>query len=177
MLLAINPEWQTRAREEVQEICQGQMPDADMIQKKKVLTMVIYESLRLYPPAPLISRESFEDLKFGNINNPKGLNVWTMFLTLHYDQDIWGPDAHDFKPERFANGISGSCKHPHVSLPFGASACICLGQHFAMSELKILLSLLLSNFSFSLSPKYRDSLVLTVTFRPEHGVNLTMRKL
>ncbi|KAH7537006.1 hypothetical protein FEM48_Zijuj03G0046300 [Ziziphus jujuba var. spinosa] len=177
MLLAINPEWQTRAQEEVQEICQGQMPDADMIRKMKVLTMVIYEALRLYPPAPLVSRESLEDLKFGNINIPKGLNVWTMFLTLHYDQDIWGPDAHVFKPERFANGISGSCKHPHVYMPFGAGARICLGQHFAMAELKLLLSLILSNFSFSLSPKYRHSPVLTVILRPEHGVDLTMRKL
>ncbi|KAH7537003.1 hypothetical protein FEM48_Zijuj03G0045800 [Ziziphus jujuba var. spinosa] len=177
MLLAINPEWQSRVREEVQEICQGQMPDADMIRKMKVLTMVIYESLRLYPPGPLLSREALEDLKFGNIKIPKGLNVWTLFLTLHYDQEIWGPDAHVFKPERFANGISGSCKHPHVYMPFGAGARICLGQHFAMAELRILLSLILSNFSFSLSPKYRHSPILKVIIEPEHGVDLIMRKL
>lgn len=140
------------------------------------LTMVIYESLRLYPPGPILSREALEDLKFGNIHVPKGLNVWTLFLSLHYEPEIWGPDAHVFNPERFANGVSSSCKYPHVYMPFGAGSRICLGQNFAMAELRILLSLILSNFSFSMSPKYQHSPILKVIMEPEFGMNLIIRK-
>nr|POF24202.1 cytochrome p450 [Quercus suber] len=149
MLLASNPEWQQRVRSEFLEICADQMPNADMVRKMKTLTMVIHESLRLYPPVPMVSREAFRDMKFGDINVPKGVNVWTLMVSLHQDPDLWGPDANIFNPERFANGVSGACKLPYVYMPFGVGPRTCLGQNFAMAELKILLALIVSNFSFS----------------------------
>jgi cytochrome P450 len=113
--------------------------------------------MRLYPPVPVVSRETLKDMKFGNIQVPKGVNVWTLLVTLHQDLDIWGLDAKEFKPERFANGASGACKLPHVYMPFGVGPRTCLGQNLAMAELTILLALIVSNFSFSLSSKYRHS--------------------
>ncbi|XP_050282053.1 cytochrome P450 714C2-like [Quercus robur] len=177
MLLASNPEWQQRVRTEVLEICADQMPDADMVRKMKTLTMVIYESLRLYPPVPVVTREAFEDMKFGDINVPKGVIVWTMIVALQQDPDLWGPDANIFNPERFANGVSGACKLPYVYMPFGVGPRICAGQHFAMAELKILISLIVSNFSFSLSPIYRHSPAMKLLLEPEHGVNILIKKL
>ncbi|PON32369.1 Cytochrome P450 [Parasponia andersonii] len=180
MLLASNPEWQARARAEVLEICGENpqvLPDANMVQKMKTLRMVILESLRLYPPVPMISREAQQDLKLGDIHVPKGVQIWTMLVTLQQDPEIWGLDAHRFNPQRFANGVSSSCKLPHVYMPFGAGPRVCLGQNFAMAELKILLAVLLSNFSFSLSPKYRHSPVQKLVVKPEYGVNLHIRKL
>ncbi|KAK4593111.1 hypothetical protein RGQ29_017315 [Quercus rubra] len=177
MLLASNPEWQQRVRSEVLEICADQMPNADMVRKMKTLTMVIHESLRLYPPVPVVSREAFRDMKFGDIDVPKGVNVWTLMVSLHQDPDIWGPNADIFNPKRFANGVSGACKLPYVYMPFGVGPRTCLGQNFAMAELKILLALIVSNFSFSLSPKYRHSPALKLIIEPEDGVNLLIKKL
>ena len=68
--------------------------------------MVIYESLRLYPPVPVVSREAFQDIKFGDINVPKGVIVWTLMVALQQDPDIWGPDANIFRPE--SRGVLGS---------------------------------------------------------------------
>ena len=141
------------------------------------LTMVIHESLRLYPPAPVVSREALEDMKFGDIQVPKGVNVRTLLVTLHQDPDIWGPDAKDFKPERFANGSSGACKLPHVYMPFRVGPRTCLGQNLAMAELRNLLALIVSNFSFYLSPKYGHSPALRLVMEPENGANLLIRKL
>ncbi|KAL5569542.1 hypothetical protein UlMin_026117 [Ulmus minor] len=177
MLLASNPEWQHRAREEVMQICGGQLPDPDMLRKMKVLTMVINETLRLYPTSPIFSREALKDLKFGNINVPKGVIMWTSVIALHQDPEIWGPDVHLFNPQRFENGVRGSCKFPHSYQPFGVGPRVCLGQHFAVAELKILLSLILSKFTFSLSPSYKHSPIKKLIIRPEYGVNLLVRKL
>ncbi|KAF8407458.1 hypothetical protein HHK36_006591 [Tetracentron sinense] len=177
MLLASNPEWQARVRAEVLDICGGQMPDADMLRKMKLLTMVIHESLRLYPPVAVVSREAFKDMKFGEIHIPKGVNLWTLVVTLHQDPEIWGPDAHKFNPERFANGITGACKLPHLYMPFGVGPRVCLGQNFAMIELKMLLALILSSFTLLISPKYCHSPTLRLVIEPEHGVNLLIRKL
>lgn len=58
-------------------------------------------------------------MKFGEICVPKGVNIWIMMLTLHTDPETWGPDAHEFKPQRFTNGISGACRLPHLYMPFG----------------------------------------------------------
>ncbi|XP_059626353.1 cytochrome P450 714C2-like [Cornus florida] len=177
MLLAANPAWQARVRQEVQEVCGGKLPDSDMIRKMKQLTMVINESLRLYPPVAVVSREALKDMKFGNINVPQGVNVWTLVVTLHTDPEIWGPDAYNFNPARFANGITGACKLPHLYMPFGVGPRVCLGQNLAMVELKILISLILSNFSFTLSPKYVHTPALQLVIEPKYGVDLLVKKL
>ncbi|CAN2060040.1 unnamed protein product [Malus fusca] len=177
MLLASNQEWQERVRAEALQVCQGHIPDADMVRNMKQLTMVIHESLRLYPPVSVVSREAFKDMKFGDIHVPKGINVWTMVITLHTDPKLWGPDSYAFNPNRFANGIKGACKLPQLYMPFGVGPRVCLGQYFAMVELKVLIALIVSNFSFSLSPKYRHAPTLRLVVEPEHGVDLLVKKL
>ena len=141
------------------------------------LTMVIHETLRLYPPATVISREAFKDMKFGDVDVPKGSNVWTMVSMLHTDPKVWGDDSYNFKPDRFANGVSGACKFPYLYMPFGVGPRVCIGQHLAMIELKTLLALILSNFSFSLSPNYRHSPTITLIIEPKLGVDLLVNKL
>ncbi|WJX37058.1 hypothetical protein P8452_24870 [Trifolium repens] len=177
MLLASNQNWQDRARAEVLQICSGSNPDFDMLSKMKLLTMVIQESLRLYPPTPLLSRKTFKDMKFGNIDVPKGTDLWIFMITMHTNPNIWGDDAYKFNPERFANGTVGACKHPHVYMPFGVGPRVCLGQNLAMLELKMLLALILSNFSFSLSPGYIHSPAYGIIMKPNNGVQLLVRKL
>ncbi|KAH7672429.1 Unspecific monooxygenase protein [Dioscorea alata] len=177
MLLASHPKWQAQARAEVIEVCQGGPPNADMLRKMKTLTMVIQESLRLYPPTAFVTREAFKDIKLGKLNIPKGITMVIPTSILHHEQEIWGPDADEFKPERFTNGISGACKFPHAYIPFGLGARTCLGQNLAMVELKIILSLILLKFSFSLSPSYVHAPAFRLTIEPEFGVPLSVNKV
>ncbi|XXG40103.1 hypothetical protein AAC387_Pa01g0900 [Persea americana] len=177
MLLALNPGWQARVRDEVAEVCGGELPDADKIRKMKTLTMVIQETLRLYPPAPFVVREALQSLDYGGIEIPEGMNLWIPIPTMLHDPELWGSDAHEFNPERFSHGIANACKLPHVYMPFGIGARSCLGQNFAMVELKIVLSLILSKFRFSLSPSYRHSPAFRLTVEPGHGVNLLISKV
>ncbi|KAL1548076.1 cytochrome P450 714C2-like protein [Salvia divinorum] len=177
MLLASNPEWQKRIREEVEQVCQGQVPDVDMLRKMKQLHTVIQETMRLYPPSPTLAREVSKDMKIGSVHVPKGVNVWTMVATLHTDREIWGPDALQFKPERFQNGISGACKNPNCYMPFGFGQRVCVGQHLAMMELKYLMALIISNFSFTLSPKYVHKPEMTMMIEPKHGVHILIKKI
>ncbi|KAL8092600.1 hypothetical protein AgCh_034748 [Apium graveolens] len=177
MLLAANQDWQDRVRAEAIEVCKGQPPDAVAIGKMKVLTMVINESLRLYPPVIVMSREALNDIKFGDIHLPKGVNVWAVVTTLHTDPENWGEDSYKFNPSRFANGVTGACRLPHLYMPFGVGPRICLGQNLALVELKILIARILSNYSVSLSPKYVHSPSLSLIIEPGKGMNLLVRKL
>ncbi|KAK6943333.1 Cytochrome P450 [Dillenia turbinata] len=177
ILLASNPDWQDRIRNELSQVCTGRVPDADTLRNMKLLNMVIQESLRLYPPVALMSREALDEIKIGDFIVPKGVKVLVPVSTLHRDKSVWGADADEFKPERFANGSSGACKLPQLYLPFGAGPRTCAGQNLAMVELKILLSLLLSRFSFAVSPKYRHSPVLKFFVEPEYGANLLVQRV
>ncbi|XP_038980808.1 cytochrome P450 714D1-like [Phoenix dactylifera] len=177
MLLALHQEWQDRARAEVMEVCGRRLPDFDMINKMRTLTMVIQETLRVFPPVTFVVREALRDMKLGNLHVPQGVNLWIPVWTMHRDPALWGPDAHEFKPERFARGITGACGNPHVYMPFGMGARTCVGQYFAMVELKIILSLILSKFAFSLSPRYRHSPTFRLIIEPEFCLPLIMRKV
>ncbi|WCJ27886.1 Cytochrome P450 714A1 [Euphorbia peplus] len=181
MLLSLYPDWQHRLRQEIIDISAGNLHDClldlDNLRLFKTMTMVIQESLRLYGPAVITSREVFSDIKLGDLTVPKGTNIWIPMISLHRDPENWGSDSNEFKPERFANGISEACKHPQAYIPFGLGTRLCVGQTFAMLELKILLSLILSNFTFSLSPDYCHSPVYRMLLKPKHGIKLLVKKL
>lgn len=141
------------------------------------LTMVIQETLRLYPPASFVAREALNDMKLGGIDIPKGTNIWIPIAMAHRDPSVWGPSADKFDPDRFANGIAGTCKPPHMYMPFGVGVRTCAGQNLAMVELKVVLSLLLSKFEFKLSPNYVHCPAFRLTIEPGKGVPLIFREL
>ncbi|KAK2984959.1 hypothetical protein RJ640_006068 [Escallonia rubra] len=156
MLLATNQEWQDRLRAEALQVCKGQMPNVDMILKMK---------------------QAFKDIKFGGITVPKGVNIWTLVTRLHTDPELWGPDAYKFNPERFANGVTGACKQPHLYMPFGFGPRVCPGQNLALAELKVVIAVIVTKFSLSLSPKYMHKPSLNLVIEPGNGVDLLVKKL
>ncbi|KAL3521344.1 hypothetical protein ACH5RR_019493 [Cinchona calisaya] len=176
MLLALHPEWQDRIRDEIAQVCPDGLIDADSIHKMKMMTMVIHEVMRLYPPGAFVSREALEDIKIGHIVVPKGVCIWSLIATLHRDPEIWGSDANEFKPERFANGISGACKISQVYVPFGLGPRLCLGKNFALVLMKVVISLIISKFSFSLSPKYRHSPAYHAIVEPGQDVQILIQR-
>jgi len=182
MLLSLHPEWQERIRAEIVEVCGDRelyhcLKDMDTVRKFKTLTMVILESLRLYGPEVIAAREALSNMKLGDLDVPEGIHMWVYYPALHRDTENWGLDANEFKPERFANGVSESCKYPQAYMPFGFGTRLCIGQTFAMLQLKIVLTLILSKFSFSLSPNYRHSPVYKMLLLPEHGIRLIVRRV
>ncbi|CAN6330338.1 unnamed protein product [Urochloa humidicola] len=177
MLPASHPKWQSCARAEVLDVCQGNPLNSDMLRKLKTVTMVIQETLRLYPPAAFVTREALNDIKLGSLNIPKGTNIRIPIALAHRDPAIWGSNSDRFDPGRFANGIAGACKAPHMYMPFGVGTHTCAGENLATVELKVVLSLLLSRFEFELSPKYVHRPAFRLTIEPGNGVPLILKKL
>ncbi|OAY54067.1 cytochrome P450 714A1 isoform X2 [Manihot esculenta] len=176
VLLALHPEWQSRIREEITQICNEGSVDANSLPNFKMVTMVIQEAMRLFPPAGFVVREALEEVQIGNITIPKGVCIWTLISTLHRDPTMWGPDANEFRPERFADGVSKACKFPQAYIPFGLGTRLCVGRNFAMVELKIVISSIVSKFKFSLSPNYVHSPVFRMLVEPQHGLQLLIQK-
>lgn len=174
MLLATNTAWQEKVRAEVKQVFNGKTPSIDQLPKLTTLNMVINESLRLYPPATVLPRMAFEDIKLGDLHIPKGLSIWIPVLAIHHSEELWGKDANEFNPDRFASRTFASGRH---FMPFAAGPRNCVGQSFAMMEAKIILAMLISKFSFEISDSYRHAPVVILTIKPKYGVQVYLKPL
>ncbi|KAL3735241.1 hypothetical protein ACJRO7_024384 [Eucalyptus globulus] len=173
MLLASNPSWQERVREEVAQVCNGADSSVEHLSKLTLLNMVINESMRLYPPATVLPRTAFEDIKLGDLHIPKGLSIWIPVLAIHHSEELWGKDANEFNPERFASKSFA----PGRFIPFAMGPRNCIGQSFALMEAKIILAMLISRFSFTISENYRHAPVIVLTVKPKYGVQICLKPL
>ncbi|CAL4975169.1 unnamed protein product [Urochloa decumbens] len=177
VVLSMHPEWQDRAREEVLALFGKNKPELEGLNHLKTVTMIIYEVLRLYPPAIAFSRKTYKEMEIGGIVYPAGVIVEMPVLMIHHDPDIWGSDVHEFKPDRFSEGISKASKDPGAFLPFGWGPRICIGQNFALLEAKIALCMILQRFEFELAPSYAHAPHTVVTMHPMHGAQVKLRAI
>ncbi|OEL15790.1 Cytochrome P450 72A14 [Dichanthelium oligosanthes] len=177
LMLSMHPEWQDRAREEVLRVFGKKQSDLDGTHQLKVVTMVLYEVLRLYPPITVLERQTYKEMELGGIKYPPGVKLLLPVVTIHHDPDIWGKDVDEFKPERFAEGISKASKEAPAFFSFGWGPRICIGQNFALLEAKIALSMILQHFSFGLSPSYTHAPFPVSTLQPDHGAQIMLEKI
>ncbi|KAK9059920.1 hypothetical protein SSX86_020624 [Deinandra increscens subsp. villosa] len=177
ILLGQHLEWQTRAREEVLLVFGDKEPDIDGLSHLKVMSTIFNEVLRLYSPAALLRRLIYDETKLGNLTIPAGALIQINVLISHHDKDTWGEDANEFKPERFAAGVSNVAKGQVAYLPFGGGPRICIGQNFALLEAKMALAMILQRFSFELSPSYSHAPHAIPTLQPQFGAHLSLHKL
>uniref|UniRef100_A0A0E0DR95 Cytochrome P450 n=1 Tax=Oryza meridionalis TaxID=40149 RepID=A0A0E0DR95_9ORYZ len=175
LLLALHQEWQNKARDEVFQACgKSEYPNAENLSNLKIVNMVLKETLRLYPPAMFLNRMVNRDVKLGKLDIPAGTQLHFPILDIHHDVSIWGADADEFDPSRFAEGKS---YHLGAYFPFGIGPTICVGQNLTMVEAKVALAMILQRFALVVSPSYVHAPMHGVTLQPQYGAQVLVHKI
>nr|WIT94141.1 cytochrome P450 monooxygenase CYP9AZ3 [Euwallacea interjectus] len=149
--LAVHKEIQDRLREEIRETSQNGKITYEALQQMKYLDMVVSEVLRKWPPTPFLDRicskpYTIEPKNEGekHIKLSPGTKIWLPIYGLHHDPRHY-PEPEKFLPERFSEENKGSIT-PYLYAPFGFGPRSCIGNRFALIEVKALLYNLLLNF-------------------------------
>ena len=173
-LLALYPEWQDRLAAEAQTaMAQGEFGFSDM-SKLKISRDVFRETLRLYPPVPMMVREAACPEKFRDRKVPKGSQIVLSPWHLHRHERLWD-DPDGFDPGRFVTHNGRACLR-EAYMPFSAGQRVCTGAGFAMIEGPLLLSMIVGKFRFETVPDKPAMPVAHLTVRGRDGIWLRVSK-
>ncbi|MDF3607331.1 cytochrome P450 [Paracoccus sp. DMF-8] len=168
-LCAFDPAVQDRAAAEARAVLGDRIAGAGDVAKLPYIRQIIDESLRLYPPAGMVTRTARAPDRLAGRDIRKGDTVMIPFYALHRNHVLWD-DPDRFDPDRFAPGIT---RDRFAFLPFGAGPRICIGAGFAVQEAVIILASLLARYRFATTDRHPQPRMI-VTLRPHGGVWLTV---
>ena len=170
-LLARHPDCQARLFEEIATVTEGGPLAAEHVSKLTYARQVS-EAMRLYPPAPIISREVTSEFTVGSYTIPAGTVIYVPIYAVHHHADIW-EDPQVFDPDRFEHEAARS-RHRYAFMPFGAGPRVCIGNGFAMMEAVAILAVLLQKFRVTGSNEPSPKPVMKVTLRPMHPLSINL---
>ncbi|KAM0272213.1 hypothetical protein ACHAQH_008795 [Verticillium albo-atrum] len=188
-LLAKQPEIQKKVRQEVLESIPAGLTGgltsnlAGILEQLPYLNGTINETLRLYPTVPMTQRQAIRDTQIGSQFIPKGTSIVLSIWYVNRSPDVWGPDAGEFRPERWITddlkpNQNGGASSNYDFLTFLHGPRSCIGQGFAKAEMRCLLAAMVMSFSWDLAMD--DAKVVprgVITIKPENGMYLRLATL
>ena len=173
-LLARYPEWQDQVASEAQEVMDPGKIYFSAVGKLRISKDVFRETMRLYPPVPMMVREAYCPESFRNREVPKGSQIVLSPWHLHRHERMWeNPDAFD--PKRFSTKNGKECLRK-AYIPFSAGQRVCTGSAFAMIEGPLILSLLVRAFQFDVVEGREPVPQAHLTVRAKDGIWLQVKR-
>ena len=176
-LLAQNPEWQGRVRDELLGIVGTPGGDLDYgdLDKPELTEMAFKEALRLIPPVPSMPRRALRSFEHGGYHIPAGTHVGINIYWTHHSDEYWD-DPWAFDPMRFTPD-KVKARHKYAWVPFGGGAHMCLGLHFAYMQVKILMAHILTRYRIEVDDGYEPDWQEWPIPKPKDGLKIRLKAL
>ncbi len=169
-LLARAPAWQERVAAEVARVAGSGPIEAGHLDELAVTRRVLKESMRLYPPAPVLGRMTTRPIELGGHQFPAGAIIVIPVWAIHRHRALWD-DPDRFDPDRFLPEPEAAMKRTQF-MPFGFGPRTCIGMSFAMMEATVLLAGLVRDNRFGWDGRHKPEPVSRVTLRAKGGMPL-----
>jgi len=167
-LLGQHKEIDERVGAEIREVLGGRPATVDDLERLKFTESVIQESMRLFPPAWAMGRESLEDCEIDGYRFPAKTTFLVSTWVIQRDPRHF-PEPETFRPERWADGLDRRIAR-FAYFPFGGGPRVCIGNRFAMIEAVLLLATMLQRFRFEWQSDRKVEPFPSITLRPRGGV-------
>ena len=174
-LLARAPEWQQRIRSEVLAVAGEGPVRAEHLDRLVVTRAVLEEAMRLYPPAPVMTRQSAGATRLDGIAIPEAAVIVIPIFAVHRHRRLWH-DADRFDPDRFSPERRARIARTQF-MPFGFGARTCIGASFAIMEGVAILATLARGADFEWDGRHAPEPLHRVTLRPRGGMPLRVTVL
>lgn len=171
LLLAQNPGAATAMQAEIDTVLNGRLPTLADVPSLRTTEMVLAESMRLYPPAWAMGRQSTADIELGPYRLPRGTYFFFSQYILQRTPEFY-PDPLRFDPERFTPEQKAA-RPRFAYFPFGGGSRQCIGEAFAWMEGVLVLATIAQRWQFSLLPGQRIEVQPKITLRPKYPLLMT----
>ncbi|MGV1954690.1 cytochrome P450 [Agrobacterium sp. 22-214-1] len=165
-LLSQNSDVERKVIDEIETVTAGEPVAAEHIARLTYTRQVFSEAMRLYPPAPVVTRTALQDFRLGEHDIPAGTVLYVPIYAVHRHTTLWEePDRFDpshFEPEKV------KARHRYAYMPFGAGPRVCIGNAFAMMEAVAILAVLLQDVRLKNKGPADTEPLMRVTLRPEN---------
>jgi cytochrome P450 len=171
-LLSLDAEAEARLHAEVDAL--GRPPRAEDQGRLPFTGRVVAESMRLFPPAWLMTRRPVEDFPLAGFVLPAGSYVHVSQYLMHRDPRYF-PDPERFDPDRWLP--ERECGRPKFSyFPFGGGGRKCIGENFALMEGVLVVATVAQRYRLRAIPGRRVEPEPYVTLRPRHGLPMRLER-
>lgn len=175
-LLALDQDAQKRVRDEVNSTLKTDDVTADDLENLPLTRSVLFEAMRLYPPAPQMVRDCVEDADVAGIKLRKGMTITIPIYAIHRNPTFWD-HPHAFIPDRFMAPDIFSKEKRFRYLPFGGGARVCLGQAFVMTEAVTILAQILRALYIEDASADDIEFETGATLRSKNGIHLRFKAI
>lgn len=152
----------------------GRVPEFDDLARLRYTRMVVDETLRPTTPAWQTMRGAVGDDEIDGFPVRGGTGIYINFLMLHRHPEFW-PHPENFDPERFTP--ENVAKRPrNAYIPFASGPRVCIGKHFALTELQIVIAMILQAYRLRLPDTAQVQMHPMITLRPKPGVNVHLER-
>ena len=173
--LAKHPEWQERIREESRALGEPH-PGYDRLDQLESLTFAMRETLRRYPPLPVIPRTVERDFEWKGHPIPAGTMVVVSPIHSHYLPEWWDEPAR-FDPLRFAPDRAEHERHSHSWIPFGGGTHMCVGLRFAEAQVRLVMHQLVQRYRWSVPDGYEMPVQQAPISKPIDGLPIDLEPI
>ncbi|ALN75074.1 cytochrome P450 [Aureimonas sp. AU20] len=167
-LLAKHPAVEAKVLAEIAAVTGGAPVEAEHIAELAYTKQVFSEAMRLYPPAPIITRTALRDIVLGGRQIAEGTVLYVPIHAVHHHGALWD-DPETFDPDRFAPDAA-KARHRYAYMPFGAGPRVCIGNVFALMEAVAILAVLLPEHRLARRGASDPEAIMKVTLRPKRSL-------
>ncbi|KAK5643673.1 hypothetical protein RI129_007518 [Pyrocoelia pectoralis] len=124
------------------------------MQNLQYLEQVVQETLRLYPPVPLVAKKPVADIQLDNYTIPANCTVGIMIMGIQRDPKQF-PNPMRFNPDNFLPEKI-KARHPYSFIPFSAGTRMCVGSKYATMLIKVILAMILRSYRVHATRRERE---------------------